>query len=71
MNKKYYADIILDYTDIKHTIACEVGSKRQEIMELVSLFAKKQKLICNLKTKKFFDSQGKEVGYFEITSINI
>jgi hypothetical protein len=71
MNRKYYADIVLDYEDIKHTIVCEVGSKRQEVMELVSLFAKKRKLICNLKTKKFTNDIGQEVGYFEIGSTNI
>lgn len=67
MNKKYYADITLDFDEMKYSISCEVGTKKQELVDLVKKFATEKKLVCDTKSKKFF-KEGKEVGRFEIAS---
>ena len=67
MNKKYYADITLDFDEMKYGISCELGSKKQELVDLIKEFAKEKKLECNTKTKKFL-KEGKEVGSFAIYS---
>ena len=66
MNKKYYADIDLYFDTMKYSITTEVGTKKQELVDMIKDFAKSKKLDCNTKTKKLFDSKGKEVGTFKI-----
>lgn len=66
MNKKYYADIDLYFDTMKYSITTEVGTKKQELVDMIKDFAKSKKLDCNTKTKKLFDSNGKEVGTFKI-----
>ena len=66
MNKKYYADIDLYFDTMKYSITTEVGTKKQELVDMIKDFAKSKKLDCNTKTKKLFDSNGKEVGAFKI-----
>ena len=51
---------------MKYSITAEVGTKRQEIVDMVKDFAKIRKLVCDTKAKKLFDTQGKEVGSFNI-----
>lgn len=67
MNKKYYADITLTFDTMKYSIVGEMGTKKQEMVDMVKDFAKKRKLECNTKTKKLLRN-GEEVGSFEITS---
>ena len=71
MNKKYYADIDLYFDTMKYSITTEVGTKKQELVDMIRDFAKSKKLDCNTKTKKLFDKSGKEVGEFEISSRTI
>lgn len=66
MNRKYYANIDLYFDTMKYSITAEVGTKRQEIVDMVKDFAKIRKLVCDTKAKKLFDIQGKEVGSFNI-----
>lgn len=66
MNKKYYADIDLYFDTMKYSITTEIGTKKQELVDMIKDFAKSKKLDCNIKTKKLFDSNGKEVGTFKI-----
>ena len=65
MNKKYYANIDLYFDTMKHSIVGDMGTKKQEIVDMVKDFAKKRKMECNTKTKKFY-LDGKEVGSFSI-----
>jgi len=67
MNKKYYADITLDFDEMKYGITCEAGTKKQELVDLVKQFATSKNLVCDTKSKKFF-KEGKEVGRYEIAS---
>lgn len=67
MNKKYYADITLDFDEMKYGISCEAGAKKQELIDLIKQFATERKLICDTK-KKIFLKEGKEVGSFKIAS---
>ena len=66
MNKKYYADIDLYFDTMKYSITTEVGTKKQELVDMIKDFAKSKKLDCNTKTKKLFNRNGKEVGTFKI-----
>lgn len=68
MNKKYYADIDLYFDTMKYSITTEVGTKRQELIDMIKDFAKSRKLDCNTKTRKLFDKTGKEVGSFIVDS---
>jgi len=65
MNKKYYANIDLYFDEMKYSITGEVGTKKQEVLELVKDFAKARKMECNCKEKKLF-KEGTEVGSFII-----
>lgn len=65
MNKKYYANIDLYFETMKYSIVGEMGTKKQEVIDLVKDFAKSKKMECNSKTKKLFQD-GKEVGSYEI-----
>lgn len=65
MNKKYYANIDLYFDEMKYTIVGEMGTKKQEVLDLVKDFAKTRKMECNSKTKKLF-KEGTEVGSFTI-----
>lgn len=67
MNKKYYADINLEFDDMKYSIVGEIGTKKQEIVDLVKDFAKSRKMQCDTKTRKLL-KDGKEVGSYEIAS---
>lgn len=67
MNKKYYADITLDFDELKYGITCDIGSKKQEVVDLVKKFAAERNLVCDTKKKKLF-KEGKEVGSFKIAS---
>ncbi len=67
MNKKYYADITLDFDTMKYGITCEAGTKKTELVELIKQFATSKNLICDTKNKKFL-KEGKEVGRYEIAS---
>ena len=42
MNKKYYADITLDFDEMKYGITCEAGTKKQELVDLVKQYGIKQ-----------------------------
>ena len=50
---------------MKYTIVGEMGTKKQEVLDLVKELAKKKKMECNSKTKKLF-KEGTEVGSFTI-----
>ena len=65
MNKKYYANIDLYFEEMKYSIVGEMGTKKQEVLELVKDFAKARKMECNSKTRKLF-KDGNEVGSFII-----
>lgn len=67
MNKKYYADITLDFDEMHYSIVGDLATKKQEIVNLIEEFAKARDLICDTKKKKLY-KDGKEVGYFNITS---
>lgn len=67
MNKKYYADINLEFDDMKYSIVGEIGTKKQEIVDLVKDFAKSHKMQCDTKTRKLL-KDGKEAGSYEIAS---
>lgn len=66
MNKKYYANIDLYFTTMKHSIVGETNMKKQEIIDSVEDFAKARKLTCNKKARKLYDASGKEVGSYEV-----
>lgn len=67
MNKKYYANIDLYFDTMKHSIVGDMGTKKQEIVDMVKDFAKQRKMDCNTKTKKLY-LDGKEVGSFSINA---
>lgn len=70
MNKKYYADITLDFDEMHYGIVGDLTTKKQEIVDFVKEFCKTRGLICDTKKKKLY-KDGKEVGYFNITSRSI
>ena len=47
-------DTYLYFEEMKYSIVGEVGTKKQEVLELVQDFAKARKMECNSKTKKLF-----------------
>ncbi len=70
MNKKYYADINLYFDNMKYGVVGEVGTKRQEMIDMVRSYAKELGVECNAKTRKLY-KEGKEVGQYTITSKTI
>lgn len=64
--RRYYADIILDFDNMKHGIVGDTTTTRKEMIEVIEDFGKDFNLTINTKSKKFFDKQGKEVGSFTL-----
>lgn len=65
--KKYYANFDLYFEERKYSIVGPADGKKKDMVESVLDFAKRNKMTCNLKTKKLFVGD-REVGSFEITS---
>lgn len=67
--KKYYADIDLEFDEVKHGIVGEM--KRQEMVKLVEEFAHKLKLDCNTRNRTFINDKGQIVGNYTISSTDV
>ena len=66
--RKYYADINLEFDDMKHSIVGDTGTSRKEMIDLVKKFAEELNYLCNTKTSKILDKNGKEIGRYNIQS---
>jgi len=66
--RKYYANINLDFDDMKYSIVGDSDTNRQGMIELIKQFAKDINCLCNTKTSRLLDKNGKEIGKYSIQS---